>query len=222
MSTWTFKASILGALLTVSACTEGVPVGLGAGGLAFNRAAPERIEVTGDAVVITGPPGYCVDETSTRDDGSTAFVLLGSCAAIARDASVETPDVPAILTVTVSEVVFDEGDLPVETLEAFFETEAGRVALSRSGDASAVRVLESVNVDDALLYYVEDSGTRGQAAILDRYWRAIFDLDGRLMSATVVGIVARPLSRGAGLSTLESFTSILRIENDSRAVGKDA
>ncbi len=215
MSTWTYRASIITGLLALSACTDGAQVGLGAGGLAFSRAAPERVEVTGDAVVITGPPGYCIDETSTRDNGATAFVLLGSCASIARDASVDAPDAPAILTVTVSEVVFADGDLPVETLGAFFETEAGLNALSRTGDGTSVDVLDVVETEDALFYYVQDPGDPRQRAILDQYWRAIFELDGRLMSASAVGIEARPLTRDAGLSTLETFTSILRIENAS-------
>ena len=52
-------------------------------------------------MIVSGPPGYCVDPAVSRD-GVKAFVLMGSCASIARDPDARSPATPGLVTVTVS------------------------------------------------------------------------------------------------------------------------
>jgi hypothetical protein len=42
-------------------------------------------------LVITGPRGFCVDESATRAENDTAFVLLGNCAAISESRRAASP-----------------------------------------------------------------------------------------------------------------------------------
>lgn len=205
-STWISRNvrafAIFGAALALAGCD---------GGGFVTRAAPERIVVADRSVVVAGPPGYCVDPVLSRDSGATAFVLMGSCAAIAGSAGQPAPRVPAILTVSVSA---DLGGGPdMDELRAYIATPEGRAALSRSGDPSSLAILETRSADDVLYILARDSSGAILPGVSNTYWRALFDLNGRLVTAAVVGIEQRPITRDTGFSTLESLTERLRREN---------
>ena len=46
---------------------------------------PVAQRVRFNQIIVTGPPGYCVDERAIRQKEGGTFVLLGSCASLARD-----------------------------------------------------------------------------------------------------------------------------------------
>jgi hypothetical protein len=74
--------------LAALALLPGCIGGLGGGG---TGGAPAQAVVTSDLIVITGPRGFCVDESATRAENDTAFVLLGNCAAISNPAARISP-----------------------------------------------------------------------------------------------------------------------------------
>lgn len=217
MSTWTCKTAVLAAGLILSACAPGGEVGLGIGGFGLSREAPERIRVAGESVVVAGPPGYCVDPSATRDGPGGAFVLMGSCASITRDAQDPRPTIPGLLTVTVSAA--DAGTLDFETmsqaLSDFVRTDAGRAAISRSGRPESVEVLETRVIGGVLFIHARDTTGRAARSIDDEYWRAILGIGDRLVTASVVGFSSAPMSREAGLAVLNAFAETMRRENAS-------
>lgn len=187
----------------------------------MTRAAPESVLVADRSVVVAGPPGYCVDPVLSRDKGATAFVLLGSCAAIAGSAGLPAPRVPAILTVSVSA---DLGGGPdMAELRAYIDRPEGRAALSRSGDPATLSVLETRSAGGVLYILARDTSSSVLPGVSDTYWRALFDLNGRLVTAAVVGVEQRPITADTGFATLQSLTERLRRENaDRAAVARDA
>ncbi len=205
MSTWISKVGPGLAVLVLTGCSGLVDVG---------RAAPQTVSVAGNSVVISGPPGYCVDRSAVRDDQDGAFVLLGSCASISRDASRPHPEAPGLLTVTVSNGVIDSGNATgfLEDLAAFFRTDDGRAALSRDGNAESVDLLET-RIEDGILY-LHATDSSGQAlGVADEYWRALFGVRDRLLTVTVVAYSSSPLTAGDGVSTLDAFTARIRRDN---------
>jgi hypothetical protein len=205
MSTWISRAGAGLAALALTGCSGFVDVG---------RAAPQTVSVAGDSVVISGPPGYCVDRSAVRDDLDGAFVLLGSCASISRDASRPHPEAPGLLTVTVSNGIIDNGNTTgfLEDLAAFFKTDDGRSALSRDGTAASVELVETRIEDDILYLHAKDSS--GQAlGVADEYWRALFGVRDRLLTVTVVAYSSSPLTEVDGVSTLDAFTNRIRRDN---------
>ena len=211
MSTWISRPFGALALLGLAGCAGVIDVG---------RSAPQSVSVAGDSVLISGPPGYCIDQSATRDAEDGAFVLLGSCASISRDASRPHPDAPGLLTVTVSNGVIDGEDMStyLRDLTAFFQTEDGRAALSRDGVAASVEVLET-RVSDGVLFLHARDASGNTLGVADEYWRALFGVRDRLLTVTVVAYSSAPLTPDAGASTLDAFTNRILSDNPSGEAG---
>lgn len=182
--------------------------------LALPMSAPEQVRVSGNEVVIAGPHGFCIDPTETKDKAKSAFVLLGSCAAISNIPFKPSPEIPAILMATVSGKT---DSAPIATsmaaLTAFFKSEAGRAALSRDGKAQTVEVIETLGRNGAFYIHARDSSTDTLAGAGDEYWRALFNVKGRIVSASVVGLKEKPISTAEGFETLGAFADRIKRAN---------
>ncbi len=207
-------ALLTATVLTACSGTQGV----GRLGFTLPQPAPKQMRVANKDVLIAGPKGFCVDPTETRDEGGSAFVLLGSCAAIANVRSKPRPKVPAILTATVSK---KSTNPPIadsmQTLAVFFASDAGRTALSRDGKADTIEVIETLDKNGVFYIHARDSSSDTLVGAGDEYWRALFDVNGRIISASVFGLKERPIPPKAGFDVLQGFTSRIRAENVTNA-----
>jgi hypothetical protein len=194
------RAVALTALLALTACE---------GGLSFG--APAAVAVADGAVTVAGPAGYCVDRSLSRIGGSEAFVVLGSCAAFSPVAT-RPQGTPAVLTATVSA----EPAAPPEPgdLERFLRSPQGRAAISRTGHAETVEILSARREQGVLLLHIRDESAGAEGPATDpAYWRAVFGLNGRLVTATVLAFADRPLSRDQGFRLLAAFVDRLKAAN---------
>lgn len=217
MSTPIFDRTLRAARL-VACTTLGVWVLSGCGGLFFAGGAadaPTEVTVTSDLVVVTGPDGFCVDPTATRDTGDTGFVLLGNCAAIADSRRVVQPAIPAVLTAAVSEPSETGGRLAdsMADLDAFFRSDDGLRLISRDGDPATVTLLETLVEGDVFLLHAADTSEGAIDGVQDDYWRAYMDLGERLATLSVIALEDRALSRDESLTTLRSFVSAVQGAN---------
>ena len=175
--------------------------------------ASVRIAVSNRAVVIAGPSGYCIDQPAARETPSTAFVLLGSCAAIAHSSAETQPGVPAVLTASVGMGSGQAISTQFPALNSFFNSDTGRAALARSGRANAVTVLQTTASDGVFYLAARDTSPITGAKVQPEFWRAVLDIKGRIVTLNVVGLRATPLSASAGLATLQAFVRQVRREN---------
>jgi hypothetical protein len=206
MSTWISSARRTLALIPVllSACVAGDVLPSGGG--------VSRVAVSDGAVVIAGPPGYCIDRQATRTGEGNAFVLLGSCAALGGGAA---PVARAVLTASVlagaptsQPLVAAFADMAV-----FFRSPAGRAALSRSGQARDVTIRQIETVKDVMVLRLNDTSASAGAAVAPDYWRAVFSVRGRIVSLSVLGLKAQPLAAEGQRRLLEAFVTRVRREN---------
>lgn len=195
MSTWTFRAVCVGLALSLTGCDGGFDVG----GFGVSRKAPDQISLP-DGLVVAGAQGWCVDLKSSQSRQTTSVVVFGSCAAIAGNADAPRPSVPGVMTVAVEAVGLQAP--PADALEAFFATDDGLAVLARDGSAESVRLLESKRDGEMLYLHAEDDSALPGAS--SDYWRALFGLNGRLVSVTLLGIAGRPISSAEGLDALQS------------------
>lgn len=209
MSIWTSSALVL-TLVLLSACGR---MGVGPSGTAPVRA----VSVTSDLVTVTGPEGFCVDPDSTRDNGNTAFVLMGNCAVISGRRSAGQPSVQAILTASLSEADASQtlrGAIP--DLDTFFASEEGRELLSRAGEADTVEVLDSFHQGDVFYLRARDSSASEIQDVSTDYWRSYLDVGDRIATLTVLGREDSPLPQDSSLQTLRAFTQAVQ---DANTVG---
>ena len=212
MSIWTSKrAAVVAALFALTGCVAGQTGGSQASG---DSAVPVRVSTLGGAVTVAGPRGYCIDRPASRDGGGQAFVLLGSCASLSASPFAPRPRDAAILTATVLD---GGGDIAGSfgAMDGFFRSEAGRSALSRSGAAASVEVLQTGVLGGVFMLRARDSAPLGDGSVQgdSEYWRAILAVNGRMVTLSVLGLAGRPLPDAAKRSILDAFLARMRAEN---------
>ncbi len=199
MSTWIFKALAPAAILLLAACE---------GGTGVSRNAPSQISLP-DGTVVAGADGWCVDEATTRTGRDTAVVVLGSCAALARNALAPQPDLPGVVTVSIDGT---RGAAPSpEEFAAYFVSEPGRAALARDGRADSVEIIDVTSETDVLYLGASDRSVSSSASPIT--WRALFEMGGRIVSVSLYGPPNDPIERSEGLRTLEAQIDRLMIAN---------
>ncbi|SPH16709.1 hypothetical protein DEA8626_00220 [Defluviimonas aquaemixtae] len=202
MFTWTSKlGAVLAALTALSAC---VPSEMGM----LSASASRAMAVSGGAVTVAGPTGYCVDKGPSRDSPTGAFVLLGTCAALTGSATTGQPTYPAILTATVLPGAPDgafEEHLPA--MAAFFRSDPGRAALSRSGRAEDVTLSQVLSRGDVLYLRLQDRSAVAGQPVESEYWRAILQVRGRIVTLSALGLQDRPVPTQEKRRVLEAFVA---------------
>jgi hypothetical protein len=216
MSTWTFnsvlKGALCGALFMVSACGGAGPR-TGGG----TQPSPREVSVTSDQLVVTGPDGFCIDPSGTRDRQTTAFVLLGNCAVIANSRRQDQPDVNAVLTASVSDADPSQTlRASIPDLDLFFRSEQGLGLLSRSSDPTSVEVLDSFHQGDVYFVQASDSSQGIADGLSAEYWRAYQDVGARIVTLSVLSSEDQPVSTEASLRTLRAFSVAIAEANSTR------
>lgn len=200
----------LSALLVLTGCLQGPAVTKASFGFGFGERAVSYMTVAGGAVTIAGPPGYCIESSATKESEVGAFVLLGSCAAITNSPRLAKPDTPALLTASVTSQKGTTVENSLDRLKSFFESESGRAALSRNGDARSVQVLETLKADGALYLRIRDESPGALPGLMNEYWRGVLDVGDRVVTITVATFRKRPLDPAQALQTLQQFARQIR------------
>lgn len=100
-----------------------------------------QLAVAEGTVVVTGPSGYCVDTTLTRDRSDEAFVLFASCAALTNDPLQPQPDLPVVATASVTKGV----STSVPALRRYFQSNPQGVAKVLADEDRGILLFRSEN-----------------------------------------------------------------------------
>lgn len=173
---------------------------------------PARMAVANGAVVIAGPRGFCIDRAASQDSGGrAALTVLASCRALGAGPFAPRPAHAAVLTAAVASPGRGGAvDTEAPGLDAFFRSQAGRAALSRTGKATTVEVLETLPGDAALLLHLTDTAPFGWGAVQPDYWRALLMIGGRTVTLSVLTRPDAGLARDDGLALLRDFIAASR------------
>ncbi|MFT6451826.1 MAG: hypothetical protein ACJA06_001312 [Halocynthiibacter sp.] len=191
----------------------------GLGGCVSSLSAPEvtsansaarQIAVADQSILITGPKGYCIDPAATRDTAGSAFVLLGACGAVdGQGGGAKAGLLLASLTSSGAGRVAGA----TEQLAIYFASPEGRAALSRSGDAQAVKLLDHRVENDALYLYLRDTSQASLAGVAPEYWRGMFDVNGHIATVSVMDFAQAPNKANTGLERARAFRRKIRPAN---------
>ncbi|MDA0221899.1 MAG: hypothetical protein O3A08_02830 [Proteobacteria bacterium] len=171
------------------------------------------ITVGGKSLVIAGPSGFCMDRSVSQIRADTAFVLLGNCAVVAPQNRGPQPKVKALLTATIAENLQGPVTETATDMDSFFRSEAGRTALSRASDPGTVRVLDSFESGGTYFLRSTDSSPGIVPDAAADNWRGYFDVDGQLISVSVIGFNSDPITPEASLDTARAFARAIQISN---------
>ncbi len=170
------------------------------------------LPVLDNSVVVSAPRGYCIDRLATLSGQTAAFVLLGSCRAITGDFHAARPEASGLLTAAVDG---SGAQFPSEAeLSRFFSSESGRATLSRSGDARAMTLGASFSRQGVFYLHASESGHDPDR--LAQSWRAVFELNGRMVTTTLRDLPGAPIARDEGFRTVEQFVRQIRSASPSR------
>ena len=212
MSTWISKAAGIAIIAVLSGCLD-LPGGF----------AARQMAVGGGSVVVAGPPGYCVDGQGSRDGARGAFVLLGSCASLTGSPYGARPKAMAVLTAAVSAGSGGASIAGSQTrLAAYFTSADGRAALSRSGKAGSVKILGHHGNDGAFFLHLRDSSSFPRRPDATETWRVLFDLNGRIVTLSVVGLPDKPIVATEAEVLLRDFMARVRRATPTRPAAAPA
>ncbi|WP_415184907.1 hypothetical protein [Phaeovulum sp.] len=205
MSTWTSKLYRFGGVWGLCAVLAGCVT------TTMGQAAPRSVRVADGSLVLTAPNGFCVDQKASQGDGS--FVLFGNCAALSANPSLRQPGQPVVLTAAVSAPAPVPVAKALPQMKEFFQSEAGRAALSRSGKAASVTVLGMRTEDDLLLVHLRDTAAASGPRVAAEYWRAFTGIEGRILSLSVLPLRDRPVSDANQRALILAFVRAIRAAN---------
>ena len=200
MSTWTSKVSLLAVGFALAACGAGLSV---------TRNAPMQVRLP-DGLVVAGARGWCVDRTTSRTQNGASTIVLGSCAAIAGNVLLPHPQIDGVVTISVESA--SVGTPTLEGLTEFLTSERGLAVLARDGRADSVDLLEMAPRDGALFLHALDA-SGGPLNTGADYWRALFDIEGRFVSVSLIPVANGALSRDQSLATLDAQINRLKAAN---------
>ena len=196
---------VLVLLLVLAGCFENAALERAASRVGLAASGPEAVSVLDGAVTVAGPDAYCIDDEATREGQAQAFVLLARCRTSRRPSPV--------LSATVSGHAAPGGGSreALQQLADFLATPTGRAQLSRSGEATDVRIDEVLLQDGALWLRIHDEGNPD--TLQPGYWRAIMPLSERVVTLSVMSARAHPVGSQAELQALRDFVASMRAAN---------
>jgi hypothetical protein len=208
MSTWISRTGARRVTLTAFALTLVACVATGPAGT-------RAVAVSGGAVTVTGPQGYCIDRSAMREGASGAFVLFGTCAALTGSRTAGQPAHPAVVTAAIGQPAAEGTDLieSLPAMAAFFKSAPGRAALSGSGEAGTVQVEKVSQSGDVLYIRLSDSAAAAGQAVEPGHWRALTAIRGRIVTLAVFSPASAPLSSAEQRAVLDQFVARLRRAN---------
>ena len=166
------------------------------------RDAPGSIAVTSAGLIVSGPPGYCIDPSLSRNGRDRGFVLFGNCAAISNRPLDPQPNLPVVLSATVA---LSDAPLPATAeIDDFIRSDAGRRELGISEDSGTLATRTAHN---AVIYHLS-TGRKG-----DSNWRALFGLRGAIFSLSMRPLSGAQLTERQGFALLEEFTVRIQAAN---------
>lgn len=175
---------------------------------------PERtlLPVLDDSVVVSAPRGYCIDPLATLATRRAAFVLMASCGSVTGDRHAARPAIRGLMTASV-DGTGEHMPSPRE-LSSYFASDAGRAALSRSGDAGATELGAAYSRDG--VFYLQARETGGDPALGAQSWRAVFELNGRMVTATFRELAGFPVSADEGFRAVGELVEEIRTASPVR------
>jgi hypothetical protein len=197
MSTWISKAIVISLLLSGCVLPDGMAA-VSQSKSSDQNALPQFIQL--ESLVLVGPSGFCPLPGTQRKLSGADFVAFAPCGG----------DKGAILAATIG----DEGSAAGVTLTSavlapYFETRDGKAALRGAGSKDEINVHEVVDYRGAVVLRL----TREDAGKARDSWRALMEIQGRLITLSVRPLDGMAIPGRDGHSLVTRFIKAMKTAN---------
>ncbi len=198
MSTWTSKAAVL--LLLLSGCVAPD----GTAGPQATKASAARQMLSFGGIKLAGPAGFCPLPRTQRLLDDASFLAFAPC----------DGKLGSVLAATVGSEGSAAGvTLRRSVMEPYFKTESGKAALRGAGSNDGISVHEVTDYNGAVILRL----TRVTNGKPSDSWRALMQVDGRLVTLTVRARQNSTLAASSGTRLVTRFVDAMRGANARKA-----
>lgn len=155
------------------------------------------------SVIVQAPTGYCVDGPASEPDSGFAVVAL--CATLGGAQSL--PSTAAVATIQIGPAESGAVSGSETDMRDFLETQAGAAILSGSGQSSTISDVDAQAADGRVTVHFTDSAPHSMPGLQTQEWRAFKDVNGRLVTVALRGLVGAPLDESTGIWLLNAMTT---------------
>lgn len=153
------------------------------------------LSLLGGDVRARGPEGYCIDQGAS--DARRGFAVMAGCALLSEDADV-MPTLDGLITVQFGAADTASVTDNEDAFAAFLESDAGRGLLAGDGDIANISEVSTVSDSAGVLARFEDTSGPSFAGTSGPQWRGFLDVNGRLVTISVLSFDRNALNRGEG------------------------
>ena len=176
------------------------------------------VNAGGVDITVTGPQGFCIDESLVDAARVGAFIFLSDCAANPGEGpTIARVPISAVLTASISNKGLPEatgGMGPaLAQLEAFLQTPFGQLTLSKSRNPDTLNVLSITRTDNAVYAFIQDATPTTHTGESPRFWRAFTEVNGRLAALSATGYNAADPDQERIKAILEAFVASMHAAN---------
>lgn len=166
------------------------------------------VKVAGVGVTLGRAAGYCFNDAQSRFSTSGAFVIMGPCDPKDLNSSAKGL---AIVNVLAESGVKDA--IKAHTLEDYFQSDAGRAALSRKGKAKNLQVLGTMQDKGIVYVHTRDGDGPIIPDTTNEQWRVFFVVNDRLVSVSVINFVDNLMPDGIVFAQMEEIAFRIKALN---------
>ena len=185
----------------------------------IDSVAPGRIRLIARArpVVIEPAEGLCLSPEATELTERGVFAVVADCLPPGGAAAF-----PGLITVSVAaEPMYPSGPgrkRELRRMRDFLGTAPGLAMLARGSGETGVRLEDVRAIDEGLYVHVHETGTAEDALFAPGFWRALLEINDRLVLVTVSGLAGGGLDEEAMLAVLATQVARLKTANGQRPV----
>lgn len=147
------------------------------------------------ALTLRAPRSHCFDAINSQQNGAYSFVIFQPCTLKGAN---------GILTMSIGQTRSQPQD--ISQMQKFFESDAGRAALSPSRNSNNTQILQTFRQKDILYFKVRDAAGPRIKSTSTTTWRSVFQVAGLVFSGAYLPDERRPLSEAKSLDLVAKFT----------------
>lgn len=173
----------------------------------------------GGDVVVRGPEGYCVDQAASN--ARRGFAVLAGCALIS-DEMVEMSNLDGLITVQIGAEDTASVTGNEEAFAAFLATDMGRGLLAFDGGLTSIGDVSTITDEAGVLARFEDTSGPLIEGTTGPQWRGFLDVNGRLVTVSVLSFDRNTLSRSEGERLLVvAMAELAEVNAETRAAEEE-